>query len=70
MKDFLGQDLAVGDMVILVGYGENLQVATVERFTAQKVRVKYFRSDWGKLKNPKQVAKMSDEQATWYSLNH
>ncbi len=49
MKDFFGQDLAVGDIVALTPHGyKHLVQGVIVGFTAQQVRVGYSRRLWNR----------------------
>lgn len=68
MKDFLNQDLAVGDHVIMVGNGRNYRVGVVTKFTPKKVRVQFY--DWKRetIQRSDQLIKMYPEQMTWWVM--
>ncbi len=68
MKDFLNQDLAVNDYVIMIGYGKNYRVGVITKFTPKKVRVKFYDSQWDTIQAPQQLIKMYPEQLTWWVL--
>lgn len=68
MKDFLNQELAVGDYVIMIGYGKNYRVGVITKFTPKKVRVKFYDSQWDMIQDPQQLIKMYPEQLTWWVL--
>lgn len=67
MKDFLGQELNIGDKVILPnpnvwGY-DGFSWGTVEKFTPKMVKIRHNDSSSGtKLKSPTSVLLMGDEQ--------
>lgn len=75
MKDFLGRDLGIGDFVIIVNPGySDLCLGVVQKFTPQKVRIKYryptFKGSAEILKDPNSVVKINsnDEEFTIFLL--
>jgi hypothetical protein len=68
MKDFLNQDLAVGDHVVMVGGGKNFRVGMITKFTPKKVRVQFYDWQWETIQRPDQLIKMYPEQMTWWVM--
>jgi hypothetical protein len=77
MKDFLNQDLAAGDHVIMgstVGQGRGFRVMQVVKFSTKMVQVTdpYATTKWGK-KNTSvyadQLVKILPEQLTWWAIS-
>ena len=78
MKDFFGQELAIGDAVVMNDktYSE-LKLAKVVKFTPTMVRVAMYDSHWGKgwmggtvLCNSHQVVRAEQELVTAFLLRH
>lgn len=66
MKDFLGQQLEIGDVVIHICTGSStnwFEVSVVEKFTPQNVKVKGSGA-----KSPLKMCKIDPELATMYFL--
>lgn len=64
MKDFIGQEVKVGDKVVCLEKGyNNLVKATVTKITPQNIKVKYpkWNSDYEVLRSRIQFVKVSDE---------
>ncbi len=64
MKDFIGQEVAVGDTVICIEKGyNNLVKAKVTKITPQNIKVKYpkWNSDYEVLRSRIQFIKVADE---------
>lgn len=63
-KDFLNQELRIGDEVIVAiggnGYAPGLAKAVIERFTPQRIAVKYSNTNiWeSNLKSPDKIYKI------------
>jgi hypothetical protein len=48
MKDFIGQDLMVGDTVAFSNLSyRNLEKGVIDSFTPKKIRIKYTDNRWG-----------------------
>lgn len=73
MKDFLGQELAVGDHVIVgsaFGQQRGFTIGHIVKFSPKMVQVDTSR--WDKKPNsfyPQDLVKVSPEQMTWYMLS-
>lgn len=64
MKDFVGNEVKVGDTVICLEKGyNNLVKATVVKITPQNIKVKYpkWNSDYEVLRSRIQFVKVADE---------
>jgi len=76
LKDFLGQELAVGDAVVINDKKySNLMLAKVTKFTPTMVRVELYRTRWDKgwteesvLCNSSQVLRADQELVTAWLL--
>jgi hypothetical protein len=72
-KDFLGQDLAVGDHVLVgtpMDMGRGFKIGPIVKFSLKMVQVDL--PSWNKKLTsvyPEEVFKVSPEQVTWYLLN-
>ena len=76
MKDFLNQDLAAGDHVIIgstVGQGRGFRVMQVVKFSAKMVQVTNPDTyTWSKKTlsvYPNQLVKILPEQLTWWAIS-
>ncbi len=72
MKDYLDQELAVGDFVIFMQqHYRKFGLAKVTKFTKTKVRVKWGESQWSELlQAPDQLVKVTGEEVFAYALKH
>ena len=72
MKDFLDQELNIGDNVIIITpnyrYYRNFTLAQVIKFTAKNVRVKFNGREL--LQSPDQLVRMNTAAVTKYLLMH
>lgn len=71
-KDFLGQDIKVGDYVIFMKqHYREFGLAKVIKFTPQKVRVKWSNHDWAEiLQTANQLVKVQGEEVFAFALRH
>ena len=73
MKDFLEQELSIGDNVIIITPNyRDFSLAQVVKFTAKNVRVK-FNGQYGNselLQAPNQLVRMNTPAVTHYLLKH
>jgi hypothetical protein len=70
MKDFLNQELAIGDHVILIQDGyRSYDVGVIEKFTPKQIRVKINSYLGSKMQYPVQLVKILPEQLTWYVIS-
>lgn len=71
MKDFLNQDLELGDFVVMV-YSESkrFHIAKIIKFTPKMVRIEFITRNWNKetVQSPEDLIKLHPEQVTWYLL--
>ena len=71
-KDFMGQDLAVGDYVLVgspMDHGRGFKLGPIVKFSPKMVQVDL--PSWNKKPTsvyPQDVFKVSPEQVTWYLL--
>lgn len=71
MKDYLGQTLAVGDIVVIMAFGyREFSKAQVVGFTKMQVRVKRFGSNSLKLQYPTMMIKIPADVAFWDILSN
>lgn len=72
MKDFLDQELELGDYVIMMSQQHRTYVlAKIIKFTPQKVRVRYRPGDYGTtVQTPDQLVKVAGEEVLMYALKH
>jgi hypothetical protein len=75
MKDFLGQELAVGDFVLVgtpVNSGRGFALRKIVKFSPKMVQLEsgYTWRTRPTSVYPQCVVKISPEQVTWYNLNH
>ena len=73
MKDFLGQELAIADVVIAAD-GHELACYRIEYFSPKMVRVKRISNNMnprnkGKLRYARELYKVPPEMATFYLLS-
>jgi hypothetical protein len=69
MKDFLGQELSIGDNVIIITPNyRDFTLAQVIKFTAKNVRVKFNGREL--LQAPSQLVRMNTAAVTKYLLKH
>ena len=73
MKDFLDQELSIGDNVITINPSyRDFKLAQVIKFTAKNVRVAY-NDQYGKrelLQHPSQLVRVQGPMVTHYLLKH
>ena len=72
MKDFLGQELALGDYVIYMKqHYREFGMGKIVKFTPQKVRIKWANSQWAELlQTADQLVKVSGEEVFAYALKN
>ncbi len=72
MKDFLGQELTVGDYVMYMKqHYRELGMGKITKFTPKKVHVKWGSSEWASiLQTPDQLVKVSGEEVFAYALKN
>jgi len=69
MKDFLDQELSIGDNVIIITPNyRDFTLAQVIKFTAKNVRVKFNGREL--LQAPSQLVRMNTAAVTKYLLKH
>ena len=69
MKDFLDQELSIGDNVIIITPNyRDFTLAQVIKFTAKNVRVKFNGREL--LQSPDQLVRMNTAAVTKYLLKH
>lgn len=73
MKDFLHQDLEIGDYVVMV-YSDSKQfrIGKIIKFTPKMVRIEFIgNTAWQKTsaQSPEDLIKLMPEQVTWYLMN-
>jgi len=69
MKDFLDQELSIGDNVIIITPNyRDFTLAQVIKFTAKNVRVKFNGREL--LQSPDQLVRMNTAAVTKYLLMH
>jgi len=69
MKDFLEQELSIGDNVIIITPNyRDFSLAQVVKFTAKNVRVKFNGREL--LQAPTQLVRMNTAAVTKYLLKH
>ncbi len=72
MRDFLGQELVLGDYVIYMKqHSREMGLGKIIKLTAKKVRVKWGNHNWAELlQTPEQLVKVSGEEVFAYALKH
>ncbi len=72
MRDFLGQELVLGDYVIFMQqHCREFGMGKITKFTPKKVHVKWGTSDWASLlQTPNQLVKVAGEEVFAYALKN
>lgn len=71
MKDFLNQDLELGDCVALVfSDSKRFHIGRIIKFTPKMVRLEFVTRSWSQttIQSPEDLIKLQPEQVTWYLL--
>ena len=71
-RDFLGQELDIGDYVIFMKqHYREFGMGKIIKFTPQKVRVKWGANDWAELlQTADQLVKVEGEEVFAYALKN
>lgn len=74
MRDFLNQELAVGDHVVVCRSGSRLQLRQIVKFSVKMVQISNPDAQYAwERKNisvyPYQLVKILPEQLTWYAIS-